>query len=98
MNDNLLTQLKHCGTVETDRQLAELTTFKIGGPVRFVVYPKSAFGLLKVIQIFNRNDIPYKVLGNGSNILASDRNYDGAIIKLNYGFNDYSFEIGRAHV
>ena len=92
MNDNLLTQLKHCGTVETDRQLAELTTFKIGGPVRFVVYPKSAFGLLKVIQIFNRNDIPYKVLGNGSNILASDRNYDGAIIKLNYGFNDYSFD------
>jgi len=92
MSDRLLYQLRNCGHVDTDIPLSDLTTFRIGGPARLVIYPKNSFALVNVIDILKKNGVDYKILGNGSNILSCDRPYDGAIIKLSRTFADFSIE------
>lgn len=59
-----------------------LTTYRTGGNARLVVYPKSIDSLKVLISFIKSNNISFKIFGNGSNILASDKDYDGVIIKL----------------
>ncbi len=68
-----------------------LTTYKTGGNAKLVLYPFNVLNLQKAIDYMNKNKIDYKVFGNGSNILASDKDYNGVIIKLNK-FDNISIE------
>ena len=49
------------------------TTFKIGGCVDYYIYPKNCTALMCVLEILAQENIPYYVLGRGSNVLCSDR-------------------------
>jgi len=62
------------------------TTFRIGGPAKYLFTPKSQEEILKIIDICKKNDIKYMIMGNGSNVLFSDKGYDGAIIQI---YNSY---------
>lgn len=59
-----------------------LTSFKTGGNASLVVYPSNNDELIYLIDLLKSNNIKYAVFGNGTNILASDEDYDGVIIKL----------------
>ena len=87
MNE-VLQQLMAFAPVETDRSFKDLTTLRIGGKVRYTVYPKDIIALDSVIGILGTNNIPYKFVGKGSDLLCSDRDYEGAVIKLDRYFND----------
>ena len=58
------------------------TTFRIGGPVDYYLCPHSAKEIQKVVDICREEKIPYFILGNGSNLLVSDKGYRGAVIQL----------------
>ena len=58
------------------------TTFRIGGPADYFVCPRTAEEVRKTIEICLENQIPYFILGNGSNLLVSDQGYRGVIIQL----------------
>ena len=58
------------------------TTFRVGGPARYLVQPESAKALVKVIETCLEAGVPYTIVGNGSNLLVSDRGYDGVVIHL----------------
>ena len=58
------------------------TTFRVGGPARYLVEPKDANELVKVIKACCEAELPYTIVGNGSNLLVSDEGYDGVIIHL----------------
>ena len=58
------------------------TTFRIGGPAQFFVIPGNAEDLSAVLRLCARNSMPWKVLGNGSNLLVSDRGCDGVVISM----------------
>ncbi len=58
------------------------TTFRVGGPARYLVEPGSAGELIKVIGACLEAGMPYTVVGNGSNLLVSDAGYDGVVIHL----------------
>lgn len=73
---------KSLGEVEENVSFKALTTYRTGGNAKYVVYPNNINDLQEILNILNKNDISYKVLGNGSNILASDKEYEGIIIKL----------------
>jgi len=60
--------------------LSEHSTFRIGGYASVVAFPKNESELIEVVKIANDKKIKYTVIGNGSNILFSDRGYDGIII------------------
>lgn len=85
-------RLEQYGDVEYDTPLSKHTTFKIGGRCRYFIYPKNEIGFTQIIAILKKEAISFKVLGKGSNILASDDDYDGAIICLDRYFTDCSFE------
>ena len=58
------------------------TTFSIGGPADYYLCPHSAKEIQKVVEICREEKIPYFILGNGSNLLVSDKGYRGAVIQL----------------
>ena len=69
-------------SVETrlDGRFSELTTFGCGGKIKIVIYPDSEKKLVKSVRLFNKLKVTYCILGRGSNVLASDDDYDGVVI------------------
>lgn len=63
------------------------TTFRIGGPADYFLLPSTAEEVKKILEICKEKELPYFILGNGSNLLVSDEGYCGVIIQLyrNYG-------------
>lgn len=86
---NLITK-KILGSVDTNVSLKEYTTFKIGGIADLFVCPNNLMELIHVLNILKENNIPYFLLGAGSNLLISDKGIRGAVIKLGDGF-DYAY-------
>jgi len=62
--------------------LKEYTTYKVGGKARFIVFPKNTTKLIELLKYLRQENILNMILGFGSNVLFSDQNYDGVIIKL----------------
>lgn len=58
------------------------TTFRIGGPADYFLQPQDAGELQKIIDICEREQVPWFIMGNGSNLLVSDRGYRGVVIQL----------------
>lgn len=72
---------KGLGVETEDKKMSELTTMRVGGKARITLYPDRLSQLSKLIVFLKKNSIPYLVLGMGSNVVASDKGYDGAVIK-----------------
>lgn len=70
---------------EMNAKLADYTSFRVGGPCKALIKPKSITDIRNVLKFAKIHGLPFYVLGNGSNILASDDGYDG-IILLTTGF------------
>lgn len=83
--DGIIQQIDkaNIGKIETDVPLNKHTTYKVGGIAKAFVYPKDVDSLVDLLKILKENDVKYKIMGNGSNLLFSDKTYDGVIIKLN---------------
>lgn len=75
------------GKIRTNVDMRKHTSFKIGGKARFFVQPSSVEELLDLIWYLNRKKKKYYVLGNGTNIVFSDKKYNGVIVSL-LGLNE----------
>lgn len=80
--------------IKYDEPMANHTSFKIGGPVDCFVVVNSEKELIQVIKYLKNNNIPFFVMGNGSNLLVSDKGIRGVVIKLGDEFKkiEYSGE------
>lgn len=58
------------------------TTFNIGGPADYLIFPANIDQLTEIIKLLNKHDIPFTILGNGSNVLVLDKGIRGAVIKF----------------
>lgn len=67
---------------ETDYPLRKLTTFRTGGPASLLVQPNSEGALQVILQAALSENIPYCVIGNGSNLLVSDEGFHGLVIRI----------------
>lgn len=67
------------------------TTFKIGGEADIFIIPASPAALIYAVKKCSELEIPYFILGNGSNLLVSDGGIEGAVISL-AGINGISAE------
>ncbi len=57
------------------------TTFQIGGPADFLIVPEHPQELVDICRILQASHTPYFFMGNGSNLLVSDKGYRGAVVK-----------------
>ena len=64
-----------------DEPLSRHTTFKIGGTADTYVKATSVSKLSTMIKECRESDIDYMIIGNGSNMLASDDGYRGVVIR-----------------
>ncbi len=68
--------------VKTDEPLAQYSTFKIGGPAKYFVEAKNREQIGKAVRASVELGIPHFILGGGSNILVSDKGFDGVVIRI----------------
>ncbi len=84
--NDLLLILKE-NQVKKDERLEYHTSLHIGGECDYFISPSSIDEIREVINICKENEVPFFVIGNGSNLLVSDSGYSGAIIKLGDNFS-----------
>ena len=69
-------------SVLLDEPMKKHTTFRIGGPSDYFVLPKNIEEVKGVIALCKEKEVPFYILGNGSNLLVSDDGFRGVIIQL----------------
>lgn len=89
MNE-LVSKLKelNVGKVKENEPLANHTTIKIGGPADCFIEPSSVENLQKTMEIIREQQINWRAIGRGSNLLVSDKGIEGAVIKLGTGIDE----------
>ena len=100
MNEEI--KQKFCREFGSDRVLLEEpmkrhTTFRIGGPAEVFVMPGNLEEMQRILEICRTEDLPYFILGNGSNLLVSDRGYRGVVIQLDRNFGEVKVEGTEIH-
>lgn len=66
------------------------TSFKIGGSADFLVTPRTVDQIQNLIITLKKENIPVFIMGNGSNLLVSDKGIRGVVIKLSKNFSSFS--------
>lgn len=69
-----------------DEPMSKHTTFKIGGPADCFVIPSTVEEAVKVIKIIHKYNMPFTMIGNGSNLLVMDKGIRGIVVNLNERF------------
>lgn len=85
MNHTFYQKLKNIVSQEyimTDEPMKNHTTFRVGGPADYFVMPQEAGEIREVAALCRREEIPYYIVGNGSNLLVSDQGYRGVIVQI----------------
>ncbi|MBU3942666.1 UDP-N-acetylmuramate dehydrogenase [Patescibacteria group bacterium] len=62
--------------------LKNYTTFRIGGPAKYFFEAKTKEDLVKAIEMAKKINLPFFILGGGSNLLIFDEGYDGLVVKV----------------
>ena len=70
------------GNVFINEKMDKHTTMRVGGNAACLVTPETVESLVRLINILKEKQVPYYVIGNGSNLLVSDEGFDGIIIKI----------------
>ena len=77
--------------VTFDQPMKKITALGVGGTAKYFATVNSLYALRLLVETCGRYKTPYKVIGNGTNLLVSDKGYSGLIIKL-CGLDDVFFK------
>ena len=73
--------------IRKNEPMSAHTTFRVGGPADIMVWPKGE-ALAEVIRICKEQEVPYYIVGNGSNLLVGDGGIRGLVIVIGKGQDD----------
>ena len=96
-NDTLNILPKINGIYRKDVSLAPITWFRAGGKAEFIYKPSDSEDLKKFLRTKSK-EIPYFVLGVGSNVIIRDEGFLGVVIRLGKGFNNIALHSGYLDV
>ena len=85
------------GDYYDNKYFKDLTTLKMGGHIKHFVVPHSVDDLKVIISFLKTNRISFKVLGNGSNLVCGETEYDGVVISLKK-FDSYEINNDEVYV
>ena len=80
------------GTVLTEEPMSRHTSFQIGGPAEIFVQPATGEEVRQAICLAKEEQIPFFVVGNGSNLLVSDDGFRGMIVQIGRNLQEISVE------
>ena len=80
------------GTVLTEEPMRMHTSFQIGGPAEIFVQPATGAEVCQAIRLAKEEQIPFFVVGNGSNLLVSDDGFRGMIVQIGRNLQEISVE------
>jgi len=78
----ILSEGLDAGQIKIDESMSKHTTFKIGGGADVFVMPRNAEQLNYIVKACRDTGLPYFLLGNGSNLLVSDKGIRGVVISF----------------
>ena len=87
-----LTEILPEDRIKEEEPMRLHTTFRVGGPARFFVMPKTAEELQGIIACCRETQVPYYIIGNGSNLLVSDQGYEGVVVQIFKEMNEIRIE------
>lgn len=79
---NLFSDIYSKDEVKINALMKEHINFEVGGPADILLIPSKVEQIIESIKICKENNIPYFVMGNGSNLLVKDGGIRGVVIKL----------------
>lgn len=68
--------------IEINSEMKNHIYFKVGGKVDIFVSPNTIDQVIKTLSVCKENNIPYYIIGNGSNLIVRDGGIRGVVIKL----------------
>lgn len=77
------------GKVLENEPMYKHTTYKVGGPARYFIEVKDIAALKRLLAFLRENNIRHMIIGKGSDVLFSDKEYQGVIISLK-AFDQYA--------
>ena len=90
--DDELRRVVGVENVHAEEPLCAHTTFAIGGPAEWLVEPAGEDEVREVVSLCRAHEIPWRVLGLGSNVLVADEGVRGVVIKLADRFSDVTVD------
>lgn len=94
MSIDLKKEIEHIlgeNQLKIDEPLSCHTTFKMGGKADYFVVPQSLEEIVELIKFCNQRQVPFYILGNGSNVLVGDKGFRGVIIQIGKGMEKIEF-------
>jgi UDP-N-acetylmuramate dehydrogenase len=91
-------KVKFRGRVLENEPLARYTTYRIGGPARYLVLPAEAEDVVKALQLAQDRGLPWIALGLGSNVLVKDGGFPGVVIRIGKGLDRFEMKGATAIV
>ena len=78
--------------IKLDEPMKKHISFRVGGPADILVKPRTEEQIKNIIDFAKKENIPYIVKGNGSNLLVRDGGIRGIVIEITDNFNSYEIE------
>ena len=86
MKEAFVTEIKRAlgeNSILLHEPMEKHTTFEIGGPADYVIFPSSIEDVKAAFSLLRQYEIPFLILGNGSNVLVRDKGIRGAVVVFN---------------
>jgi UDP-N-acetylmuramate dehydrogenase len=84
--------------VRRDVPLAPFTAYRIGGPARIMITPRQLDTVGRVLAHLSDSDLPLVILGGGTNLLVSDKGWDGIVLQIDRNLSGWRFDGTRVRV
>ena len=75
-----------------DEPMDKHTTFRAGGKADYLVMPSNEEQVRDLVLLLKKENVPYYVMGNGSNLLVRDKGFKGVIIQIARKMNQIRVE------
>ncbi|MPM50614.1 UDP-N-acetylenolpyruvoylglucosamine reductase [bioreactor metagenome] len=73
-------------------------SFRVGGPADILVKPTTEQQLSDIIKLIKKENVPYLIIGNGSNLLIKDGGIRGVVIEISNNFNHFEIEGNKVKI
>lgn len=86
------------GRIMLSEPLSSYTSLRIGGPADYYFEPLDKADATVIIKYLQSQEVPYTVIGKGSNLLVSDSGFRGAVVNIEKGLKSLKVENTRVYV